>query len=137
MCNTNSNVHHADKEAHDLEHKKWNRRSFLQAMGMVGSGSMLLGSNMLNASAKSPLATAIADAESDGKILILIRLAGGNDGLSTVIPIEQYDTYANARPNIYIPESKVLKLTDNFGVPSYMTSLDVCGEKDNLKLYTV
>ncbi|MCL5246676.1 DUF1501 domain-containing protein [Cellulophaga sp. 20_2_10] len=124
MCNTNSNVHHEDKEAHDLEHKKWNRRSFLQAMGMAGTGSMMLGSNVLNASAKSPLATAIADAESDGKILILIRLAGGNDGLSTVIPIEQYDTYANARPNIYIPESKVLKLTDNFGVPSYMTSLE-------------
>ncbi|PKB42250.1 putative secreted protein (Por secretion system target) [Cellulophaga sp. RHA19] len=124
MCDTNSKVQHADKEAHDLEHKKWNRRSFLQAMGMVGSGSMLLGSNVLNASATSPLATAIADAEADGKILILIRLAGGNDGLSTVIPIEQYDTYANARPNIYIPESKVLKLTDNFGVPSYMAPLE-------------
>jgi len=81
---------------------------------------MMLGANMLTASAPSPLSAGIAAAETDN-ILILIRLAGGNDGLSTIIPIEQYDTYANARPNIYIPESKVLKLTDEFGVPSYMS----------------
>jgi uncharacterized protein (DUF1501 family) len=84
---------------------------------------MMLGSNMLTASAPSPLSAAIANADTDN-ILILIRLSGGNDGLSTVIPIEQYDLYANARPNIYIPESKVLKLTDEFGVPSYMNALE-------------
>ncbi|MGB5428612.1 DUF1501 domain-containing protein, partial [Eudoraea sp.] len=81
------------------------------------------GSNMLTASAPSPLTAAIANADTDS-ILILIRLSGGNDGLSTVIPIEQYDTYANARPNIYIPESKILKLTDEFGIPTYMNSLE-------------
>ncbi len=123
MCNTHPKIQHKDKDAHDLEHKSWNRRSFLQAMGIAGSGSIMLGSNLVSASAPSPLSSAIADAESD-KILILIRLAGGNDGLSTVIPIEQYDAYANARPNIYIPESKVLKLTNEFGVPSYMQSLE-------------
>ncbi|MCK0155676.1 DUF1501 domain-containing protein [Cellulophaga sp. F20128] len=123
MCNTRPKIHHKDKDAHDLEHKIWNRRSFLQAMGIAGSGSIMLGSNMVTASSPSPLTNAIAAAETD-KILILIRLAGGNDGLSTVIPIEQYDAYANARPNIYIPESKVLKLTNEFGVPSYMQSLE-------------
>ncbi|MGB5228099.1 MAG: DUF1501 domain-containing protein, partial [Eudoraea sp.] len=104
-------------------HKYWSRRSFLQALGIAGSGSMMLGSNMLTASAPSPLTAAIANADTDS-ILILIRLSGGNDGLSTVIPIEQYDTYANARPNIYIPESKILKLTDEFGIPTYMNSLE-------------
>ncbi|WP_373074102.1 DUF1501 domain-containing protein [Zeaxanthinibacter enoshimensis] len=122
MCN---HPHHPNKnkEAHDAEHKKWSRRSFLQALGIAGSGSMMLGSNLLSASAPSPLTSAIANAESDN-ILILIRLSGGNDGLSTVIPIQQYDLYANARPNIYIPESKVLKLTDDFGIPTYMNSLE-------------
>lgn len=106
-----------------MEHKYWSRRSFLQALGIAGSGSMFLGSSMLTASAPSPLTAAIAAAETE-HILILIRLAGGNDGLSTVIPLEQYAAYANARPNIYIPESKVLKLTDKFGVPSYMNALE-------------
>ncbi|MEM9867280.1 MAG: DUF1501 domain-containing protein, partial [Bacteroidota bacterium] len=112
-----------EHEGHDLEHKNWSRRSFLQALGIAGSGSMFLGSNLLTASAPSPLTAAISNGETDN-ILVLIRLSGGNDGLSTVIPVQQYDTYANARPNIYIPESKVLKLTDDFGIPTYMNSLE-------------
>lgn len=111
-----------EHDGHDHEHKVWSRRSFLQALGIAGSGSMMLGSSFVTASSPSPLTAAIANAETD-HILILIRLSGGNDGLSTVIPIEQYDAYANARPNIYIPESKILKLTDEFGVPSYMSAL--------------
>ena len=122
MCNTHLPPH-IDQNSHDQEHKYWSRRSFLQALGIAGSGTMMLGSNMLTASAPSPLTTAISNANTDN-ILILIRLSGGNDGLSTVIPIEQYDSYANARPNIYIPESKILKLTDDFGVPTYMNALE-------------
>jgi len=123
MCNNNIPINIHNQKGHDEEHKVWSRRSFMQALGIAGSGSMMLGSNMLTASAPSPLTSAIANAETDN-ILILIRLSGGNDGLSTVVPIEQYDTYANARPNIYIPESKLLKLTDDFGIPSYMNALE-------------
>ncbi len=123
MSNNHIPINIKNNNGHDEEHKYWSRRSFLQALGIAGSGSMMLGSNMLTASAPSPLTAAIANADTDS-ILILIRLSGGNDGLSTVIPIEQYDTYANARPNIYIPESKILKLTDEFGIPTYMNSLE-------------
>ena len=124
MCNTHDTPHKGiEHEDHDHEHKVWSRRSFLQALGIAGSGSMLLGSNYVTASAPSPLTSAIGDTETDN-ILILIRLSGGNDGLSTVIPMNQYDAYRNARPNIYVPESKVLKLTNEFGVPSYMSALE-------------
>lgn len=123
MCNNHIPINIKNNDQHDQEHKYWSRRSFLQALGIAGSGSMMLGSNMLSASAPSPLTAAIANAPTDA-ILILIRLSGGNDGLSTVIPIEQYDTYRNARPNIYLPESKILKLTDEFGIPTYMNSLE-------------
>ena len=128
MCDTHTK-HTVDPhkglehDGHDQEHKSWSRRSFLQALGIAGSGTMLLGHNLLTASAPSPLTAAVAGAQTDN-ILILIRLNGGNDGLSTVIPIQQYDLYANARPNIYIPESKILKLTDDFGVPTYMSALE-------------
>lgn len=123
MCNPHNPIPRKERTKHDEEHTFWSRRSFLQALGIAGSGSLMLGGNILSASSPSPLTSAIANAEGDG-ILILIRLSGGNDGLSTVIPIEQYDSYANARPNIYIPESKIIKLTDEFGIPSYMQALE-------------
>ncbi|TCP28343.1 putative secreted protein (Por secretion system target) [Tenacibaculum skagerrakense] len=37
--------------------------------------------------------------------LVLVNLVGGNDGLNTLIPINVYDTYANLRPTIRIPNS--------------------------------
>lgn len=36
----------------------------------------------------------------NAKKIVLIQLSGANDGLNTVIPLNQYDTYASLRPNI-------------------------------------
>ena len=47
---------------------------------------------------------------SDDRVLVIIQLAGGNDGINTVIPLDQYAAYNNARTNIAIPETKVLHL---------------------------
>lgn len=44
------------------------------------------------------------------KVLVIIQLNGGNDGLNMVIPVELYSNYYNARQNIAIPENKILKL---------------------------
>ncbi|WP_315820505.1 DUF1501 domain-containing protein [Paraflavitalea speifideaquila] len=44
------------------------------------------------------------------KVLVLVQLNGGNDGLNMVIPIEFYANYYNARKNIAIPQNKVLSL---------------------------
>jgi len=46
---------------------------------------------------------AVMEGNSD-RILILIQLHGGNDGLNTVLPINQYSSYYNLRPNIAIPD---------------------------------
>jgi uncharacterized protein (DUF1501 family) len=48
--------------------------------------------------------------EASDHVLVLIQLNGGNDGLNTVIPLQYYDAYHNARSNIAIPEDKVLRL---------------------------
>ena len=40
-----------------------------------------------------------------GRKLVLINLAGANDGLNTLVPLNQYDTYSNLRPTIKVPES--------------------------------
>ncbi len=43
-------------------------------------------------------------------VLVLIQLNGGNDGLSTFVPIDQYSKLFNARQNILIPESSLLTI---------------------------
>lgn len=56
-----------------------------------------------------------AEQNSDGNILVVLELSGGNDGLNTVIPFadEQYEKY---RPTLRVPKSQVLKLNDETGL---------------------
>ena len=69
--------------------------------------------------ANSPIQTATGK---DSPILVILQLAGGNDGLNTVIPF-QNDAYFRARPTLAIPKSKVLSLSDGFGLHPELTSL--------------
>jgi uncharacterized protein (DUF1501 family) len=50
------------------------------------------------------------------RVLVLIQLSGGNDGLNTVIPLDQYAAYSNLRKNIALPEDRVLRLTASTGL---------------------
>ena len=115
MCDHNDKQFKNTKKQHDLEHKQWSRRSFIQALGIGGSGSLVLGGSMLRASAASPLAVALNMADSD-RILVLIRLQGGNDGLNTIVPMQQYDTYANYRPSIYHRQNELISLNGDFSI---------------------
>src|SRR5204863_10082342 len=58
----------------------------------------------------------------DERILVVVQLAGGNDGLNTVVPYEM-DAYYKARPRIAIPKKNVLKLADNVGLHPSATGL--------------
>src|SRR5277367_6221449 len=50
----------------------------------------------------------------DSTILVVLQMAGGNDGLNTVVPYSN-DFYHNARPRIGLPANNILKLTDEIG----------------------
>jgi uncharacterized protein (DUF1501 family) len=43
----------------------------------------------------------------NGKKIVLIQLAGANDGINTVVPLNQYDTYAALRPTIKLDNTGV------------------------------
>ncbi|KIA85355.1 hypothetical protein OA85_13300 [Flavobacterium sp. AED] len=53
--------------------------------------------------------------DSSSKKIVLIQLAGANDGLNTIVPINQYDTYAALRPNIKL---------NNVGMTNGIINLD-------------
>jgi uncharacterized protein (DUF1501 family) len=49
------------------------------------------------------------------RVLVIVQLAGGNDGLNTVVPYAN-DDYYKARPRLGIRKERALKLNDEFGL---------------------
>lgn len=71
----------------------------------------LLNGLPVHATGTNPLLELLREQALDnGKVLVLIQMNGGNDGLNTIIPLDQYSALANARSNVLIPENKVLRL---------------------------
>ncbi|NRB52440.1 MAG: DUF1501 domain-containing protein [Saprospiraceae bacterium] len=141
MCN-----HHKDQKpkgrygsalehgaAHTHDHQSWSRRTFMKNLGIAGSVSMLLGRTPLTALSSSPLSMALNTTESDN-ILVLIRFKGGNDGLNMIVPVFDYGTYKNYRPTIAIPEDQLISLSDSFGMPNTMASVQGMWEDGAMKV---
>ena len=140
MCNHNHPIFQNHKKnedhersVHDQEHLMWNRRSFIQALGLAGGGSMMLGSQVVSASKASPLSVALTESENDN-ILVIIRLEGGNDGLNTIVPIYDYASYANLRPTIKHEQSDLLNLNADFAIPNFMGDLESVWGDGNMKI---
>jgi uncharacterized protein (DUF1501 family) len=64
------------------------------------------------------------DRHSDSeRILVVVQLSGGNDGLNTVVPYRD-ELYAKSRPKLGIPSSDVIKLDDQLGLHPSLRSLE-------------
>lgn len=57
--------------------------------------------------------SALQQSTKPGRVLVLVQLDGGNDGLNTVIPLDQYANLKAARGHVLVPEKKVIKLKDS------------------------
>ena len=89
------------------------RRSFFKATAAAGTVLPLTLNGMgVKTFEDSPLLRSLGRRSADGKVLVIINLSGGNDGLNTLIPIDQYSNLSKARNNILIPEDKVLPFWD-------------------------
>lgn len=86
------------------------RRKFLKQMAINGIIlPQLLNGVAVQAFGNAPL---FAHKIDNNRVLVLIQLNGGNDGLNTVVPLDQYDAYRTARPNIALPDNRLLKIDD-------------------------
>lgn len=88
------------------------RRKFLKQTIQGALLPSILGGLSVKAWANSPLLQSLSGANND-HVLVLVQLSGGNDGLNTLIPLEFYSDYNRIRPNIAIPENRVLALNNN------------------------
>ena len=95
-----------------------NRRNFLKQSAFTTAGTMLI-PHFLKAYETQMLGQPSA---SNGKILVVVQLSGGNDGLNTVVPYRN-DIYYRERPTIAIRPEKVLQLNDEIGLHPAMMPL--------------
>lgn len=54
------------------------------------------------------------------KVVVILQLSGGNDGLNTVVPVRN-DLYYKARPKLGIAKDKALLLTEDVGLNPALT----------------
>ena len=77
----------------------------------------------------------LAQTFSRGKIMVLIKLNGGNDGLNTVIPLDQLSPLNTARPHVILPENSILNLNSNdLGLHPELTAFQNLFNEDRLKI---
>ena len=87
------------------------RRDFLHDISHAAAlGTLIPAINLKWSLASNELLNNTIDS---GKILVLIRLNGGNDGLNTVIPLDQYSNLSKVRPHVIMPENKLIQLGKN------------------------
>ena len=88
------------------------RRDFLQSIAAAGSVPLILNGHSVRSMEQSSFLKLLAGAGTDCEdhVLVMIQLNGGNDGLSTLVPVDQYDKLQAARSNIIVPENNLLNV---------------------------
>src|SRR3984893_716511 len=98
----------------------FNRRSLItRGALLVASGflapSFITRTAMALDGPSSPLGPVTLDPTKKNRILIVLQLSGGNDGINTLIPFSD-PNYAKLRPTLGVATSEVLRLTDSVGL---------------------
>ncbi|MGZ5134465.1 MAG: DUF1501 domain-containing protein [Flavitalea sp.] len=99
------------------------RRQFLQVGSLATAACMV--PNFLKAFEKKAMVPA------GNKVLVVLQLSGGNDGLNTVIPIGN-DIYYKSRPRLGITKELSLVLTDDVGLHPALTGFKELYDDGNL-----
>lgn len=120
--------------AHHKDHIQQTRRSFLRNTGLFSAGMALtLGGVPINAMTPTPLMMGLNNSNSEDRIMVLIRLKGGNDGLNTIIQRGNSEYY-NIRPTLAVQEPDLWALSTDFGMPNETLDLQPFWNNGSMKV---
>lgn len=108
------------------------RRSFLKN-GALASLSLPFVQNGFSMQAIAKQLFEVPKSAED-KVLILIRMNGGNDGLNMVFPRDQYAELVVQRSNILVPENQILPLTTDVGLHPKMAGMQTLFNEGKLSV---
>ena len=116
-----SSIEHG--KAHAEDHRRWSRRDFLTGLGTLGAGVFYVAGTPVRAYGSSRLLAELTAVDTN-RILVIVQLSGGNDGLNTIIPYNN-DIYYNQRPGIAIAKqtASALDLNGDLGMHPAMATL--------------
>lgn len=99
------------------------RRSFLGSTATALSAPFFLHGLAVRAYGRSPVLDALVATPCEDRVLVLVQLQGGNDGLNTVIPLDQYSQYLTVRSEIAVAEKDAVRLREDVGLHHAMTGM--------------
>ena len=118
-----------------------NRRDFIAATSSFLVPVMVGGMGVKAFGANSPLVQSLmkTDALAKDRVLVILYLNGGNDGLNTVIPLDQYSQYNTLRTagtaNIAVPQASILPIGNGTtGLHPSMTGLKQLSDNGKLAI---
>ncbi|HCX21368.1 MAG: hypothetical protein CMB80_16355 [Flammeovirgaceae bacterium] len=100
------------------------RRSFVKHVGHSLAVPGILGSMGFRMPNSKTLSDLLRMATDTDRVLVMIYLEGGNDGLNTVVPLDQLSALSSVRPHVILPEDKLHTLSDaNIGLHPALSGL--------------
>ncbi len=103
-----------------------NRRGFLCTSSLVSLLPTM-------PSFMGPLVSAMEATASNGRILVVLQLDGGNDGINTVIPIDD-EGYDRHRRDLRLRKSELLKMSDKFAFHPELRGIGQLFEQGRLSI---
>jgi uncharacterized protein (DUF1501 family) len=113
------------------------RREFLRRAVLGGALSWTVPSFLANTFAALQAEAADKSTQTatgkDASILVVLQMAGGNDGLNTVVPYVD-DYYRRARPRLSLPDNKVVRVNDELALHSSLTGFKELYDQGHLAI---
>lgn len=79
------------------------RRDFIKKIGFAAGAPIALQGVPIKLLAANDELKELASASTNNRVLVILQMHGGNDGLNTFVPLSKYDEYYSKRPNIALP----------------------------------